>query len=273
MVSVVIRAKNEAADIGRVIELVQAQTLARDRGVEVIVVDSGSTDGTPDIARAAGTTLIEIPAATFTYGGSLNTGCAAARGEVIVALSAHAFPKDEHWLGRVAGCFDDERVAAVCGATFGPDGDPLRGRVVQDLALAQRNPFWGYSNAAGAFRADLWRARPWREDMPGTEDKEWAWYWLERGYVTVVDPTLEVDHDHFRDPPLSLFTRARREAAGHSMFQDLPPYTAGDLVREWWTDQGGRKNMLRARLSPRRVAQLTGTYVGHKEGVRRRRRR
>ncbi|MEA2422453.1 MAG: hypothetical protein QOF55_1552, partial [Thermoleophilaceae bacterium] len=131
---------------------------------------------------------------------------------------------------------------------------------------ARRYPFWGYSNASGGFRAQLWRQRPFREDMPGTEDKEWAWHWLEQGWIAVVDPALAVDHDHFGEDPIRLYRRAHREAFGHAMFQDLPPYTFGDLAREWWTEQGGRKNMLRARLSPRRGAQLLGGYLGRRAG-------
>jgi rhamnosyltransferase len=264
--SVVIRAKDEAASIGRTLELLASQTLAE--VTEVIVVDSGSRDATVAIARDAGARIVELPAASFTFGLSLNLGCAEARAPLIVALSAHAFPHDPQWLERMAAVFEDERVACACGYPGGPEGEPLTRPRVQDMADALRYPLWGYSNAAGGFRAELWRERGFREDMPGSEDKEWAWYWLERGYVTMVDPALEVDHDHFRDPPLSLFVRARREAAGHSMFQDLPSYTARRLVREWWTDQGGRKSMLRARLSPRRLAQLTGAYVGHREGAR-----
>ena len=65
--SVIVRAKNESASIGRVLELVREQRV--DGGeVEVIVVDSGSTDGTPAIAREKGARLIEIPARSFTFG-------------------------------------------------------------------------------------------------------------------------------------------------------------------------------------------------------------
>src|SRR3954469_13362276 len=73
-VSVVIRAKDEADSIGHTLDLLQRQTVE----CELIVVDSGSTDGTPDIARERGAKLIEISAAGFTFGGSLNTGTEAA---------------------------------------------------------------------------------------------------------------------------------------------------------------------------------------------------
>src|SRR5207249_4092205 len=72
LASVVIRTKDEAASIGRLLEILRSQTIA-DR-LELIVVDSGSTDGTVDIAREHGVQPIEIPAESFTFGGSLNAG-------------------------------------------------------------------------------------------------------------------------------------------------------------------------------------------------------
>ena len=263
-VSVVIRAKNEAESIGKTLALLGSQTIAAE--TEVVVVDSGSRDRTVAIARDGGARIVEMPASAFTYGRSLNLGCAETRAPLIIALSAHAFPLDDSWLERMAATFDDARVACACGYPGGPEGELLTGPRVQDMADALRYPFWGYSNASGGFRAHLWRERAFREDMPGTEDKEWAWHWLERGWVTVVDPALAVDHDHFGEDPVRLYRRAHREAYGHAMFQDLEPYTFAELAREWWTDQGGRKNMLRARLSPRRGAQLLGWWAGRRAG-------
>ena len=80
-VSVVIRAKDEGESIGRTLDLLSRQTTEH----EVVLVDSGSTDATVEIARGAGVSVIEIPAKDFTYGGALNTGCAAAGGEILVA--------------------------------------------------------------------------------------------------------------------------------------------------------------------------------------------
>jgi glycosyltransferase involved in cell wall biosynthesis len=260
---VIIRAKNEAAAIGEVIDLVLAQEL-NGREAEVIVVDSGSSDGTLDLVRARPVQLIEIPSATFSFGGALNTGCSAASAPVLVALSAHAFPRDERWLARVLACFDDERVACACGVDNAPDGSQLNGPVVQDLEHWRGHPTWGYSNAAGAFRAELWNQRPFREDMPGTEDKEWAAHWLERGYVVVVDPSLRVRHDHSHDPLHDIYRRFRVQWTGHTMFRDMPRYGARELAREWWHERNGWPSHLRARLSPQRIARLLGKYAGTK---------
>jgi glycosyltransferase involved in cell wall biosynthesis len=256
--SVVVRAKDEAASIGRTLALLSSQTA----DLETIVVDSGSRDETVAIARSAGVEVIEIPAVAFTYGYALNIGCERATAPAIIALSAHAFPLDEHWAERMVAALDDERVACAVGYGNDPRGRPIEGRWIQDIELARRFPRWGYSNGQGIFRAELWRRRRFREDMPGVEDKEWAWHWLERGYVTVVDPALIVDHEHHWEGVRKRFERERREWLGLGMFIDIPEELAPGIVREWWTELDGRSSRFRARLSPRRAAELAGKYLG-----------
>jgi rhamnosyltransferase len=261
--SVIIRAKDEARSIGRVIEQIHSQELD-DGAVEVIVVDSGSTDGTGEIARELGAAVIDIPAESFTFGGSLNTGCEAATAPLLVALSAHAFPPDAGWLARMLAAFEDPLVACAYGCPNAPDGSMLEGPVVQDEALARRFPYWGYGNPAGGFRSELWRERPFRADMPGTEDKEWAWHWLRRGMRAVIDPALAVEHDHSKDSAPEIYRRFRREWQGYGMYLDLPPYSFSDVLREWWTQKDTYSSMARARLSHRRAARLAGTWVGRR---------
>jgi rhamnosyltransferase len=268
LATVLIRTKDEGESIGRLLEILARQTVAD--ALEIVLVDSGSTDGTVAIARAAGgVEIIEMPAVEFTFGRALNIGCAAATAPIVIALSAHAFPRDDQWAQRMVSAFDDERVACACGALADCDGRPLDGPWVQDLEAARRVPTYGFSNAAGAFREDLWREYHFREEMPGTEDKEWAWHWLNEGRTVVYDPSLEVDHDHSHDPFLSVYERARREWVGFGMYLELPPYPLHSLAREWWSDLDGHENHARARLSPWRCGRLLGKYAGRRPAVRR----
>lgn len=269
-VSVVIRAKDEAKSIGRTLSILRDQTLPPE---EIIVVDSGSRDATPHIAEAAGARLIRIAASDFTFGGALNLGCTAARGEIVVALSAHAFPLDAAWLERLVRPFTDRRVACVTGTDKAPDGSPLRGPLRQDQAHVERHPLWGYSNTAGAFRRELWRARGFRTDLPGVEDKEWAMHWLERGWQAVIDPDVVVDHDHSKDGLADQYRRARLEWTALLMFLDLEPQSLRQALREWWLDRAGRRSRWRARLNPRRMAALAGKYRGNQSRPKRDRQR
>ncbi len=262
-VSVIVRTRDEAANIGRCLDLLGEQ---RRQGLaaETIVIDSGSRDDTVAIARAYGARVLTMPPNRFTFGGSLNLGAANARGEILVALSAHAFVTDDRWLRRLVEEFADPHVACASGDRYGPGGERLTARVRQDAELACRHPDWGYSNAAGAFRAVLWRARPFRADLPACEDKEWASYWLRRGYVTIIDPALTVEHDHTHDPLPSIYRRAKREAQGLVSVFELPAYGPRELVREWWSDRRFYRSALKARLSHRRAARLLGHYAGRR---------
>ncbi len=257
--SVVIRVRDEAAALRRLLDLLAAQRAPH----EVVVVDSGSADGSAVVAEAAGARVLRMAAAQFTFGRALNRGAAVCSAEVVVALSAHAFPRDGAWLERMAAALDDPAVACAFGPERDWAGRPLAAPVRQDAALLRAHPEWGYSNGAGAFRTALWRERPFREDLTGTEDREWALWALEtRGAVCVLDPALAVDHDHTRDSLRQTYARAEREARGYAAFLDLPPFGARDAAREWWTDQGWHRSRARARLDPRRLARLAGKWAG-----------
>ena len=262
-ISVIVRARDEAAGIGRCLELLAEQDTGG-RAVEVIVVDSGSADRTVAISREHGARILSVAPGDFSFGGALNLGAANARGELLIALSAHAFPRDRGWLARLGEPFSDPLVACACGDRFGPDGAPLSARVEQDIAMARRHPGWGYSNGAGAFRASLWRQRPFRADLTGCEDREWAWFWLEHGYRCVVDPSLLVDHDHTHDSLPAIYRRARREAEGMATFLGGVAHERRGLVGEWWSDTRYYRSALRARLSHRRAARLLGERAGRR---------
>src|SRR5262245_10136997 len=96
--SIVIRAFNEERWLPEVLRAIERQT---NKDFEIILVDSGSTDRTRDIAGAAGARLVRLRPDNFTFGHSLNLGIQEARGAFVVMVSAHAIPTDEHWLERL----------------------------------------------------------------------------------------------------------------------------------------------------------------------------
>ncbi len=69
--SIVIRAYNEEKHIGRLLEGIKQQTV---KDVDVILVDSGSTDSTVSIAESFGARVVNIRPEEFTFGRSLNLG-------------------------------------------------------------------------------------------------------------------------------------------------------------------------------------------------------
>ena len=97
MISVIIPALNEAARIAGVVA-----TARRGPGVgEVLVVDDGSTDGTPDVARAAGATVLS--STLLGKGASMEDGLRAARHDVVVYLDGDLTGLADDVVGRLAG--------------------------------------------------------------------------------------------------------------------------------------------------------------------------
>ena len=96
--SVIIPARNEAANIANVIKAILQQT--PDRGkLEVILVDDGSTDNTVEIARTAGAVVIEagLTESAGNPAAARNRGATEARGDPLIFLDADCVV-GEGWL-------------------------------------------------------------------------------------------------------------------------------------------------------------------------------
>jgi rSAM/selenodomain-associated transferase 2 len=81
-ISIIVPALNEAAGIGATLA---ALAPLRDRGHDVIVVDGGSSDGTPELARPLADRVIAAPRGRANQ---MNAGAAEARGDVVLFLHA-----------------------------------------------------------------------------------------------------------------------------------------------------------------------------------------
>ena len=94
--SIVIPVKNGGEKFINVCTSIATQQV--DGKFEVICIDSGSTDGSQEIARDHGFRVIEIPSAEFGHGKTRNFGASQGSGEFIVFLTHDAIPKDNNWL-------------------------------------------------------------------------------------------------------------------------------------------------------------------------------
>jgi len=264
--SVIVRAKNKHDTIEAAFESVRGQTVA----AQIILVDSGSTDGTIAIARRYADEVIEIPAATFSYGNALNVGARAAEAPVHIALSAHCTLPRADWIERALAHFERPHVAAVNGREANWD-DPA-GIVVQDLAHARKDLQRGFSNHAAAWLASVWETHPFDEHLGYAEDKEWALRVLVAGHRIVYDPELVVSRDHqWRQGIRQFYRREREFAQALSSFAEPQPFGLRELAEEWWAGGRDHRPAWQRRLSPRRNAGLAGRFRGYLGPVRLRR--
>jgi GT2 family glycosyltransferase len=101
---------------------------------EVIVVDDGSTDGTPDVVGAYDVRLIRTKNCGLSS--ARNTGMQAAAGEIIAYLDDDAYP-DAHWLQYLAATFLTTNHAGIGGPNLAP---PVDGPIAHCVANAPGGP-------------------------------------------------------------------------------------------------------------------------------------
>src|SRR3954469_19601853 len=113
-VSVAIPVYNGARYLDEVLSAVRTQRI--DREVELLVVDSGSNDGSLEIAERHGARIHRIPKAGSSPGGTRNLAMEMAAGEHVAFITQDATPAHDGWLAALLeGFAQAEDVAAVFG--------------------------------------------------------------------------------------------------------------------------------------------------------------
>jgi rhamnosyltransferase len=197
IVSIIIRTKNEAASLGKVLEAIAGQAV--DFDVEVVVVDSGSSDSTVAVARQHGCKVVEIPPEEFSWGRALNIGIRAGKGDILVNLSAHCDPVGNGWLSTLTRRLHAPTVAGVYGRQLPRRGQDPMEEVELDMwfpAEESQLSSPGFSNANSAIRRDVWEQYPFNEDLLSCEDGEWALRVRRAGYRIEYEPAGAVYHSH-----------------------------------------------------------------------------
>jgi rhamnosyltransferase len=229
--SIVVRAFNEAEHIGRLMEGIRQQTVSE---VQVVVVDSGSTDETASIARLHGAEIIRIPSVEFSFGRSLNLGVLAARHPRVVIASAHVYPVFPDWLECLLGPLDNPDVALVYGRQLGTENSKFSELQVfrqwfpEEESNPQASPFCNNANAA--IRRSLWERHPYDESLTGLEDLAWAKWAQSQGFQIHYAAKAEVVHVH-RETPRAVFQRYRREGMAFKRIFPEAHFSIYDFVR------------------------------------------
>jgi rhamnosyltransferase len=272
--SLVIRALNEEKHIGRLLTGISRQASSPD---EIILVDSGSEDATVEIATRFGAKVVHISPSSFSFGRSLNLGCEAATGDVVVIASAHVYPVYDDWLDRLVAPFHGDQV----GVTYGRQVGDKRTKFSEHRLLAQwfpaesdldqKHPFCNNANAA--VRREVWARHRYDERLTGLEDLEFAARIMVAGCRIAYVAEAVTVHVH-EESWQQIFNRYRREAMAHRrIFHDqrvslletaqlIVSNIAGDAI------QASRNRVLPQNamdIMQFRIAQFLGTYSGFRQ--------
>jgi rhamnosyltransferase len=208
VISVVIPVKDGGADLVRCLDAVVGQQV--DEEVELVVVDSGSSDGSVEVARQHGARVEEIPPEEFNHGRTRNLAAELAQGDVLAFTSQDAFAADEHWLARlVAPLRSSPSVAGVYGRQLPHEGATPPERYFLDFLYGPdpRVQRWTgpgqptfeatlFSNVNAAMPRAVWREFPFADDLIMSEDQEWSRRVLLAGRELVYEPRAVVHHSH-----------------------------------------------------------------------------
>ena len=206
-VSILLPVKNNAATLGELLHATEEQDYSGD--VETVIVDSGSTDGSLDIARDHGVALHRIPPGEFHHGRTRNLLASLSRGERLVFLSADATPASSAWLSELIRETDAPSVAGAYSRQLPrPGASPIEayflGHLYGPVRRVQRHDGrdWLdmehtlFSNVSSCIKRELWQRFPFDETTIMSEDQIWSRQVLLAGYDLVYSPAAAVYHSH-----------------------------------------------------------------------------
>jgi rhamnosyltransferase len=224
LVSIVMRSFNEAWALRQTLPALQAQDW---RNWELIVIDSGSTDGSVELIRAATPRhFIQIRPEEYNPARVMNLGMNLASAEIAVFLNADATPQGGGWLRPLAAALQDMETAAAfgrqiprpdCRAVFAHDYIRCFG---PDRASARWEHF--FSMVSSGVRKDIWARRGFLEKMQYSEDDEYTRWCRAAGWKVVYCPDSVVMHSH-NYTPHQAYKRSFGEAHALAAVWSGPP--------------------------------------------------
>ncbi len=212
-ISVIIPVKNGEKTIKDCLNAIFNQTLISQ--TEVIIIDSGSTDSTLEIARKFQVRIFEIKVEDFNHGRTRNYGISLAKGELVAFTVQDAEAINNMWLENMASHFKDNEVAGVCGQQvvlhrpginplqwFRPISEPgisnqqyKNRKDFSKLSPKQKRFVCGWDDVSAMYRKNIMQVIPF-EPVIFQEDCLWAKMALLNGHKIIFDKRARVHHYH-----------------------------------------------------------------------------
>lgn len=123
-IALCIPTRNGAATSALLIEMLSCQSVRPSR---IVVVDSDSSDGTPELWRAIGAEVVCIPVSSFNHGATRQLALSLCQDvEVVVYVTQDAILAGPDSIMNILKPLDNDKVGAVCGRQLPqPDASPI----------------------------------------------------------------------------------------------------------------------------------------------------
>ncbi|MEI7533283.1 MAG: glycosyltransferase [Verrucomicrobiae bacterium] len=204
-VSIIMRSFNEAWALQGTLPALAAQDF---KNWELIVIDSGSSDGSQELIRAAQPAhFVQITPKEYNPSRVMNQGMRLAKSEFGIFINADATPQGANWLRplvnalqnpKTAACFGQQIPRPDCQAVFANDYDRCFG---PNRESAKWEHF--FSMVSSGLRKDVWAKRGFREDLQYAEDDEYTRWCKAQGFDVVYVPESVAMHSHNYTPEQS----------------------------------------------------------------------
>ena len=173
--SVIIRTLNEEKYLQELINAIKEQKIDLEDEIEIILVDSGSTDQTLEIAKKNNLKIVFIKKEVFSFGRSLNIGCRASNGELLVFISGHCIPVNTNWLLNLCLSLKNGGSDYNYGKQIGVDTSYYSEHQYFKKFFPSSNKdvlFNGFfcNNANSAIKRNVWEKYKFNENITGLED-------------------------------------------------------------------------------------------------------
>lgn len=275
-ISIIIPVKNGADTLEKCLKGIYSQTLIHE--TEVIIIDSGSDDGTLTAAKKFPVRIFEIDPEEFNHGSTRNLGARHAQGEFVVMTVQDAWPADKYWLEHLIKHFSDPVVAGVCGQQivphendknpiewFRPQSDPTitsfqfkDASGFQKLSPAEKRKVCGWDDVTSMYRKSVLEEIPF-QPISFQEDCYWAKEAILKGYKIVYDTNARVNHYHNFSYRQYFERKLIEFKADYAMFELIPErfsFLYKIFHRLYWC--------IKLRLSPKWIAyNLTKIFAAY----------